>query len=138
MSDHFAPEMEPVEERPFRQRQNWVWMLRFSAGDMASPPLSQRGRSSLHPHHCNLGETLFESGSLELGCHALHQIFLYRAFAATVAVQAYFKWHIKKYRMNLIAKALSHLDPLPALVRPQVGCVHIIPGHAGDQASPEQ
>src|SRR5437763_15249065 len=91
------------------------------------------GWRALDPHNRDLGESLFECGWLELGCHALDEVFFYLAFTATVTVQTHFKWYIKEYRVNLITKAFSHLDPLATLVRSQVGGVHIIPGHAGDQ-----
>ena len=46
--------------------------------------------------------------------------------------------NIEENRLHLVAEALRHLDPLLALVRAQVGGVHVVPRHLGDQPRAQQ
>ena len=52
--------------------------------------------------------------------------------------QADVERHVKEDGLDLVAEAGGHLDPLAALVRREVGGIHVVPGHLGDQASAQQ
>src|ERR1043165_7801877 len=89
-------------------------------------------------NHGDLSEPLFKSRGLELGGHALDDIFFYLPFPIAVALQANLKWRIENSWTYHLTKALSQLYPLASFVGGQVAGIHVIPGHAGDQASAKQ
>jgi len=86
----------------------------------------------------DLLETFFEDGGLQLFGHFAQDVFTDAAIAFAVALEADFKWHIKEDGLDLVSKALSHLDPLAALVNGEVGGVNVVQGHAGDEAGAEE
>src|SRR5579872_239572 len=92
----------------------------------------------LDAHHGNLAESFFKRGRLEPRSHPLNDFFLHLTLAPPVAIQADFQRHVEKDRVDLIAKAPGHFNPLPPLMDGQIGGVHVVPRHARDQAGAQQ
>ena len=91
-----------------------------------------------NPHHGNLRKTFFKCRRLQLFGHLLHDFFTDRPVALAVSGQTDLQRHIEKNRLGLIAKAPCHTNPLAAFMNREIGGVHIVPGHAGDQAGTQQ
>ena len=79
-----------------------------------------------------------KSGALSFSAMRAHHLFAHRAIARAVALEANVERHIEEDRLHLVAEALGHLDPLAALVDGEVGCVHVVPRHLGDEARAQQ
>src|ERR1700727_1404764 len=95
-------------------------------------------RSSLDPHHGDLAETFLEAWRTQAVCHLAHDVIAHPALASAVPLHAYFQRNVEEDGLGLIAEALGHLDPLPAFVGREIGCVEVVPGHFRDQAGSQQ
>src|ERR1035437_5163290 len=79
-------------------------------------------------HHRDLGKALFKLRRTQLGRHPLHNVFRHVAIATAIAFDTDFRRHIEEHRMRLVAEVMRQLHPTTALVRRQIGGVHVVPG----------
>src|SRR5271165_1513686 len=81
----------------------------------------------LQPDHGDLRESLFELRRTQLVGHALHDVFGDVALATVITFDADLGWHIEENGVGLVAKVVRQLYPTAALVRREIGRVHIVP-----------
>src|ERR1700730_1573353 len=80
----------------------------------------------LHLYHRNLRKSLLESRRTQLGAHAPHYIFRHHSLAALIALKANFQGNVEEHSLRVVAIVLRQLDPALALMRREVGRVHVI------------
>src|ERR1035437_7229518 len=81
----------------------------------------------------DLFESLFEDRGLEFFGHLAHDVFAYGAVALAIALKTNIEGNVEEDRLHFVSEALGHLDPLAALVDGEIGRVHVVCGHAGDE-----
>ena len=87
----------------------------------------------LHPDHGDLSESLLKRRGLELGSHPPHHIFRNNPIAPLMPIDANLQRNIEEHGMHFVVVVFGEFDPVLALLRRQVGGVHVIHRALGDQ-----
>ena len=88
---------------------------------------------TLYANDGDLFKSFFKDRRFEFFSHLAHDVFAYGAVALAIALKTNIEGNVEEDRLHFVSEALGHLDPLAALVDGEIGRVHVVCGHAGDE-----
>src|ERR1039458_2884977 len=88
---------------------------------------------AFYADYSDLFESLFEDRGFKFFGHLAHDVFAYGAVALAIALKTDIEGNVEEHRLHFVSEALCHLDPLAALMDGEIGRVHVVCGHAGDE-----
>jgi len=88
----------------------------------------------LHSYNRDLGKSFVKGWSFEFRSHAPNDVLGHNSVTALVTLNADFERHIEEHGLHFIAVVFCQLDPIMALLRREIGGVHIIHRPTRDKA----